>query len=119
MSQRFTDRTLAGLPKAARSSLLIRRSALGFSWPREPRLGGGPAWPLHIKCGPGVSEDMPSATWAAANGAGAQIGAAGAAVREYRCREEEWREWGETKGGWVEGWESGESGGAGWKKKGE
>lgn len=63
---------------------------------------------MHVKCGPGVSEDMPSATWAAANGARAQIGAAGAAAQEYRCREEEWRKWKETKGlGWGGVGESG------------
>lgn len=78
---------------------------------------------MHVKCGPGVSEDMPSATWAAANGAGAQIGAAGAAAQEYRCREEEWRKWEETKGGgswvvrWGE-WVAGVRGCSGWKKKG-
>ncbi|TNN88991.1 hypothetical protein EYF80_000869 [Liparis tanakae] len=31
--------------------------------------GRGPAWPSHVKCGPRVSEDMPSATWAPANSA--------------------------------------------------
>lgn len=31
--------------------------------------GRGPAWPSHVKRGPRVSEDMPSATWAPANSA--------------------------------------------------
>lgn len=34
------------------------------------RPGRRPAWPSHVKCGSGVSEDMPSATWAPANSAG-------------------------------------------------
>lgn len=63
-------------------------SALGFSRPQKPRMGGEPPDLLHVKCGPGVSEGMPSSTWAVANSSRAQIGAAGAASLEYRCSEE-------------------------------
>lgn len=60
MSQRFTARELeqvflqpTALHLSVCSGLLLATGALP---------GRGPAWPLHVKCGPRVSEDMPSAT---------------------------------------------------------
>ncbi|KAK5877538.1 hypothetical protein CesoFtcFv8_025034 [Champsocephalus esox] len=45
-----------------------------------------PAWLSHVKCGPRVSEDMPSATWAPANSIEPRVEQL---EREYRCGGEE------------------------------